>query len=675
MDKIKRINILKKLNKMIIAIFIIILLEVTVFNFRYYTTKFSGLEKEMIEVTQENVVKNRYQGYETIKEYKININKKVKGIKLNIYVDEPDKDVQIDTVFTDASAKNARKELDSITYNEKYRKIEYIVLNSQGECIELNLKCTSESFFSVRGIEINTWYFEFNIYRVAILFIVSLIILYRKEINEFFEKDEKRKKYAYIWFILIVVILYELYAMGYGKTYENFVSYDEKVYKDPYKLLTESIMEGKISLDFPTKYKEQLTELENYKDYSEKVFSNIPYLFDVAFYEGNYYCYYGIVPVLTVMLPIAMLTGICCYSNIACIIYAAITIILLHVIYQKLLKKFNIKLSFIIEFIGFLVLVLTTGIYLCMFQPNFYQAADLSAMAWGLLALLLILNLENNNKTRFKLCFIGISYGLVVCSRPIYVFYIIPIVICVWEYIFKNKKVDIKNGLAFAIPIIIIALLQMWYNYTRFDNPLEFGQFYQLTINDPSEQQVETGMSIEGVLSYLFNPPIFNREYPFVGFNDSGVNNGNIIYSETIYGLVWYPYLLILLFFKNRAKNKEYRKKLMAITISMIVIGIIMLVLNTCWAGMNQRYLVDILPILSILALINWLMYINESKNEEAKAERLKTYKICCLIAFIVMNMYALPRLEPRALEAGEFKNIDKEVVQYEIKHLLEFYK
>ena len=75
----------------------------------------------------------------------------------------------------------------------------------------------------------------------------------------------------------------------------------------------------------------------------------------------------------------------------------------------------------------------------------------------------------------------------------------------------------------------------MWYNYARFENPFEFGQFYQLTLNDPSQQPVELGMSIEGIMAYLFNPPKFNREFPFVEFTKSDVRNGNVIYSGLIY--------------------------------------------------------------------------------------------------------------------------------------------
>lgn len=663
---------MKNLKKLIKAIIIVLLLEITVFNFRYYTTKLSGLEKETIEISQENVTSNDYKENEFVKEYTILLNKEVQGIKLNIQQEE-NENIVIEPTFTDGSAKYEKKSLNSIVYNQKYRNSNYIVLNSQEECIELKLRVISLDVCRIKSIEINTWYFEFNIYRVIVLISIVSIIIYRKEINSFFEKHKKAKKYFYTWFILIGVIIYQFYANGFGQIHENKKSYDQKIFVDPYKMLTQSIVNGKVSLEFPTEFKEQLQTLEDYKDYSERGESDIPYFFDVAFYNGNYYCYYGIVPVLTVLLPIALITGIYCYSNVICVVYATLISILLLKIYFKLLEKFKINMGFLLEFFGYIALFLSTGIYRCIISPNFYEAADMSGITWGLIAMLLVLNMDNNKRVKLKMFFAGLSYGLMVCSRPIYVFYIIPLIIGLFKYIFENRKINIKRGVVFTIPIIIIALLQMWYNYVRFNNPLEFGQFYQLTINDPSEQKIDLGMAIDGLDAYLFNPPIFDRDYPFVELKTPNVKNGNIIYKENVVGIFWHPFLLILVTLVTRIKNNKNIKIFKILSISIIIIGIIIMALNTCLAGMNQRYLTDIMPALSILAFISWLMYIKESENEQVKIERMKVYKLFCYISVVLIFMYAITNIDVWSINKDTFEK--KDIIEYEIKHMIEFYK
>ena len=322
-------KILKKLQKLIIAIATIILLELTVFNFRYYTTIISGLNHETIELTKENLVENEYDGFKFEKTYSIDLNKKVRGLKLNIEADSDNKIIEITPKFKDQNAKYTEKELEFVKYTPKYKNAEYIVLNSQENCLSIELSMASTGNFNLESIEINTWYFKFNIFRVCMLILISSIILYRKEINNYFEKNQKEKKNFYKGFLIISTIIIAFYSMGYGKVYENSSWDTGMVLEDMYKKLTESIMHGKITLDFPEEDKTNLLTLENYKDYSERVKAGYPYLYDAAFYNGNYYCYYGIVPVLTVLLPIAIFTGIYCYSNVICLVYGTLVSILI----------------------------------------------------------------------------------------------------------------------------------------------------------------------------------------------------------------------------------------------------------------------------------------------------------------------------------------------------------
>ena len=74
----------KQIIKFIILVIITILLEITLFNFRYWQIKFSGLEEKIIDITQENIQYETVEYGKNIKNIEIDIDEKVHGIKLNI---------------------------------------------------------------------------------------------------------------------------------------------------------------------------------------------------------------------------------------------------------------------------------------------------------------------------------------------------------------------------------------------------------------------------------------------------------------------------------------------------------------------------------------------------------------------------------------------------------------
>ncbi len=665
---------IKKLKKLLLAILIIILLEVTLFNFRYYTNKMSGLKSELIEVNKENITEKKYDGFKFEKTYKITINKEIDSVKLKLSQDSNNKIIKITPKFTDESSKFKEKELDEIQYIPNYKNREFIPITSQEKCIDLIFEMESNGNFEIESIEINTWYFEFNFFRVITLLLISCIVLYRKEINNYFEIHQTDKKTIYIGFIIIFALLSGYYSIGFGKKYENSAWENGMVLKDMYREFTKSIMQGKITLDFPEKYRKELLNIQNYQDYSEREELKTHYLYDGAFYNGNYYCYYGVIPAVTVLVPIAVTTGIYCYSNIICLVYGTLVNIMVLIIYLKLLDKFKIKFRFILEFLGYITLLYTMQLFLLWFQPNFYQAVDLCGIFWGLLALWEIMRLENGERTKRKLFLIGFSYGCMVLTRPVYVLYIVPIIIAIWKNFIINKKIIWNNIAAFSIPIIVMAIFQMWYNYVRFDSILEFGQFHQVTINDTSSLEFEPGIAIDGVLSFLFNPPSLERHFPFFGYKGAGVRNGNDIFTSGVLGIFWNPFLIILLTARNRIKNNKKLKKLTLYSIILWIITIILLITNTIVAGVIQRYLAFILPALTIFAFIYWLLFISESENKEIRKERVNIYKKICMISVIIMLLYSFINLNG-ALLNDSIKHFNKNIIEYKIRHSLEFYK
>lgn len=659
---------MKKRIKTIIFVVVVILTEIFVFNFRYFEVKLSNLKEKEIKVEDAYIINEQYENTKLVHEIEIPLNEEIKNVRLNMDT-KTIKNVLIEIEFIDKSQNYEWKKLDNIIYNNKYKNSNYIVLNSKQECQKIRLKIYANSKVNLNSITVNTWYFDFNIIRVIVILLVGILIANFKKVNNFFDKNKIIQNITYGIIIGGISIAFSIYAIKFANDFEEYLILQNKVFCDAYKLLTEALMDGRVNIETDEFYAEPLLELDNYRDFSERKEKGIVYLFDIAFYNGKYYCYYSIVPVLTVMLPIALIFNKVLKSFIACIVYCIGCLLLVFLIYKKILKKYNLEISFLQELLGYLALFSITGIPVVMTYPNFYSAVYFTGIFYGLLGTLLIMQLENNKHTIAKLIMIGISYGLMVCSRPILIFYIIPLAIAIYPYIVQEKKIKIKKALAIIIPIVIIAILQMYYNYIRFDNVFEFGQFYQLTINNPVDQKMDIGMSIEGVLAYLFNPPAFTSTFPFIVKNIPSVNNGNEIFTSELYGLMWFPYFWILLDYKQLKNNS---KKLNILWYILIGISLIILSVDTCLAGINQRYLLDIQPAIALFAYVMWVKYL---KNGE-KEERIKEYKLANIVTVLIILFMTLNGLSSAIVSKIYSKDyINKTWLQYNIERLIFFYK
>lgn len=165
------------------------------------------------------------------------------------------------------------------------------------------------------------------------------------------------------------------------------------------------------------------------------------------------------------------------------------------------------------------------------------------------------------------------------------------------------------------------------------------------------------------------------RHFPFVGYNDAGVNSGNAIFTSWILGIFWHPFLLILLTARNRVRNNPGHKRLAMYTVLFWVIIVAILVITICYAGVLQRYMTFILPTLTLMAFLYWLLYINESENGAVKKDRIRIYKTVCLTTLILMLLFAFTQIGLWVPNTRARRYVDTKVVEYNIRHSFEFYK
>lgn len=297
--------------------------------------------------------------------------------------------------------------------------------------------------------------------------------------------------------------------------------------RNQYEIMAESLLDGHIDLDYGDT-DSKLLEMENPYDPEMREALGVSYHFDHAFYNGHYYMYFGIVPVILLFLPFRIITGVSLTTYHASQIFTALFIIGLFLLFALWAKKWFPKLS-----IGIYIALSTAfsimSVWYIVATPALYCTAICSALCMEVWSLFFFSKAVWDNTSDHQSLIFGVlgsvfgalSFG---CRPPIALANLLAVPMLI-QYI-KKRKWDgklIRQIIAFFLPYVIIGVLLMVYNYVRFDNPFEFGQTYQLTISDQSNygnffSRFNLIQLIDGILKNFIGYNSLMHAFPYVTY-------------------------------------------------------------------------------------------------------------------------------------------------------------
>ena len=258
-----------------------------------------------------------------------------------------------------------------------------------------------------------------------------------------------------------------------------------------YEEMTDAILKGQIWLDIEVD--PRLAALENpYDIHARDAIPGLREAWDHAFYNGRYYMYFGIVPVFLVFLPMYFLTGTIILSYHATQIIAAFTIIGLFLFFKAISQTFFPSLRFSLYIF---ICIISTSIIMwyVVCCPALYCTATLSGvclMIWSLYFFTNAVFIQKNENCQIAMAFGGSIFGALVigCRPPIAIanICVLPLLIVYLHSKPITPKLIWKLVLA-ALPYVVIIGLLLFYNKARFDSFFEFGQSYQITLEDQHE--------------------------------------------------------------------------------------------------------------------------------------------------------------------------------------------
>ncbi|HUI83281.1 MAG TPA: hypothetical protein VL240_03610 [Candidatus Binatia bacterium] len=376
-----------------------------------------------------------------------------------------------------------------------------------------------------------------------------------------------------------------------------------------YALLARSLIQGKTSL--PIEPRPELLSLRN--PYDPK--ANLPYrLHDASLYKDRYYLYFGIVPAVTLFVPYRFVTRLDLPNRAAVPVFCIAGYLTSYALFFLLAKHNRWLLPSWLQCAIVLSLGTMSLVCLILRTPAFYQvpiAAGYFFVMAGFLTLARGIFVVHAAK-RFLLA--GLMFGMAVGCRPH--FAVICGIVLVGFAVRARRSPELVIAMAAGMAVCAVGL--GWYNYVRFDDPLEFGRTYQLTQFSSRPGSTYYGLELNGraglrsAEKFLFQAPHVNTTSPFfhtVWIDPLLGRAGRPLWMEDMVGLIPAAPLALLGFFmplflgRRRIANASLDGASLWLLKAMYWCGVAVFFILCIVGWVIGRYLVDFAPLLIFVSV------------------------------------------------------------------------
>ena len=436
--------------------------------------------------------------------------------------------------------------------------------------------------------------------------------------------------------LVLNIVVYSLPIIGailiyafYGNFAHTFASIDTGTQIS--KELVDAFMKGHVYLD--EQPSEALLALSN--PYDPNARSGIWYLWDHLLYGDKYYSYYGIAPVFLLFLPFRLIFGKYLYDAYGVLLFTIVGLVFMALSYEAFIKNMKLKHEFplAIKYILYLILALGSGALFQVIRPYFYEVSTSAAYMCMMIGLFHMIKsgifIENEQKKYFyyHLVFASLWIALAVLSRATMALYAaVHVGYLVYYFIRNMKTMNKKQIILFftlsLVPYAIFGSIQIIYNYLRFGSFFDFGIEYSLTIADFKHMPFHFGNVLTSLYNFLFGLPIPTaNSYFMYGAN---VHFGGAYYffetSSSIGLFIRMPilWLIFVIPFINKATGKERLEHLFLRWLPCVIIPFIQVAI-TWQSGYATRYFSDFAWPLMFFAILLVAKQYNQTGSERAQ--------------------------------------------------------
>jgi tetratricopeptide (TPR) repeat protein len=406
------------------------------------------------------------------------------------------------------------------------------------------------------------------------------------------------------WISLGAVCALVIGVYAYTAHWGPFGVFVPKEWDDHYNLLVQGFRAGQLSLK-----KEVPPGLAQLADpYDPSAHTSYREVGDMSYYKGKLYLYFGVTPAVVLFWPYVALTGHYLSQKDAAVIFCLVGFLVSAGLLWALWRHYFAEVNVAVVAAGTLALGLATLVPLMLSRCGVWEVPISCGYALTMLALAAIWKALHEPKRRcWWLAAASLAYGLAVGARPSLLFGVVVLLVPVAQAWRERRKVR-ASLLAATVPIALIGLGLMIYNFLRFDSAFDFGGHYQLAADRLLTRQFFSlrylGFNFR---VYFLEPARWSGRFPFVhDITVPPLPAGHGLAEQQTFGiltnipLVWLALAVPLAWRERSAEGRSVLGGFLAAVALLFWIGALTLGLFFYAAG---RYEVEFLPALVLLAV------------------------------------------------------------------------
>lgn len=458
---------------------------------------------------------------------------------------------------------------------------------------------------------------------------------------------ERRRAAAHIVATIALIALFLISATISGRSYETGefkynAQFAHYVDEDQYARLADALLHGQLQLDLPVA--DALSELENPYSFSSRHEASQnganPIFWDHAYYEGHYYCYFGVVPAVVFYAPYQLITGTWLNTVDAVMLIGSLAVAAMSLLLYGVVRQYFPTCSVPASLIALLFVFGGSNFAYLGFVSRFYSVPILSSLLFTSLGLWLWIKAKHAPETTAgdgkpaggalsaPLLFSGsLCMMLNLGCRPQFILACLLAFPLFWREIAVERRLfsraSVKETIAATAPIVIVAAPLLWYNGARFGSIFDFGSSYNLTGFDMTTYHQSWRLTPYLLYDYLFQPINLSRSFPFVEAVETKLPTGWAPREPMFGGYFWLVPYTISVFFVVKVRSELKQRALWGVSVLMIALAAIVLVVDTRTAGVTQRYMGDFGWYLSFVSAIMFLTYVTRKPKPKETDVRL----------------------------------------------------
>jgi tetratricopeptide (TPR) repeat protein len=240
-------------------------------------------------------------------------------------------------------------------------------------------------------------------------------------------------------------------------------------------------------------------------------------LFDLSYYKGRLYLYFGVTPALILFWPFVALTGHYLSHRLAMLVFCTSGFLASVGVLYSAWRRYFSELNVWVVAAGALALGLATGVPILLSQSDVWEVPISCGYMLTMLALAAIWKaLHHPSQRGWWLAAASLLYGLAVGARPSLLLGAVILLVPVIKAWRERRRIGLSL-VAVTVPITLIGLGLMLYNVRRFDDPLEFGIHYQMYVRSQLHEQLfRLHYFWFNFRLYFLEPAHWSSRFPFV---------------------------------------------------------------------------------------------------------------------------------------------------------------